>query len=221
MCVSFSSSTTSWAAACASSSQSVRSLPRIQPAGTSGSGACARRTASAFSPPHATKRTSAAWASVRRVRVSRPAGGLGASASEATHASSSSSSACPGKSDAVCPSAPTPSTTASSRGVAPSVARSWRSYACAASGKGSEGSTEYSCVGGTPASPSSIRFHVPMLDSALSSATIRSSARKTCHLAKFAREERASSGWARREGMEPPDRATKKAPRVAMACVAT
>lgn len=64
---------------------------------------------SALFAPLATNATRTAWLMTGNVSVVRRGGGLGESVMYATQRSSSERRACPGKSDAVCPSGPTPS----------------------------------------------------------------------------------------------------------------
>ncbi len=88
---------------------------------TPAAGNLARSSASfmtaAFDSPSAITITRSALVSIGSVSVSRRGGGLGASTIGRTSSCSSDRAACPGKSEATCPSGPTPSRTRSRRGA--------------------------------------------------------------------------------------------------------
>src|SRR5450756_1335018 len=123
------------AAAAASISQSVVSVPVAWPAGAleTDRPASDAWTAVAFSAPAATIHTSRADWIAGNVRLTRSGGGLGESSTPTTVRSTTPSAALPGKSDATCPSGPNPRSSTSKRGTAgPSDASAESSCASAA-----------------------------------------------------------------------------------------
>ena len=106
-------------AAASSSSHTVRARPRTRPAGgTSSPSPSAARTASRFSAPTAITNTSRDASRHGKVSVIRGTAGVSATgaATAITQRARSANPGVPGKSDAVCPSGPTPSSMRSNTG---------------------------------------------------------------------------------------------------------
>ena len=169
-----------------------------------------------FDAPKAAIQITRACCSTGTVKVRRCGGGLGASVTTATHNSRSSSATAPGKSDATCPSSPTPSTTRSMAGGVPNVRRNRSAYAVAAATRSasppSMGCARASRRADVPSQPARV---APKFDCGSSGGTARSSHQNMSVLDQSIGAP--TSDGRRAVASDPPGTAIEKRPRAAIA----